>query len=50
MKRWLKDGQTVIGEFEDSVKKIVVWKWYDKDGQVFKSHKGFGIKEGYYIP
>lgn len=49
-KRWLKDGQTIIGEFEDSVRKRVVWKWYDKNGEVLKQQKGFGIKEGYYIP
>jgi hypothetical protein len=49
-KQWLNTGWTIVGEFEDSVRKRVVWKWYDKDGVVLKKQKGFGIKEGYYKP
>jgi antitoxin component YwqK of YwqJK toxin-antitoxin module len=49
-KRWLRDGQTMTGDVEDSAEKVIVWKWYDKNGVEFKREKSVGIREDYFIP
>ncbi|HET6256756.1 MAG TPA: hypothetical protein VFE32_21975 [Puia sp.] len=48
-KRWLQDGQTMTGDIEDSAKKLVVWKWFDKNGNELKKEISIGIKEDYFI-
>lgn len=35
-KRWLGDGRTITGVVEDSTRKIVVWKWNDRNGTELK--------------
>jgi hypothetical protein len=35
-KRWLDDGNILEGNFIDSNKKAVMWKWIDKSGKEIK--------------
>jgi antitoxin component YwqK of YwqJK toxin-antitoxin module len=50
-KRWLEGGQTITGTVIDSARKVVVWKWYDKNGRELKREKNIGvINVDYFIP
>ena len=36
-KEWLRDGQTLIGSYDEKPKPIIRWKWFDKNGKEIRT-------------
>ena len=49
-KKWLDNGNILFGNYYDNSEKIVVWKWFNKNGKQIKSKIAYAKLEGFAAP
>jgi antitoxin component YwqK of YwqJK toxin-antitoxin module len=49
-KKILRDGNSLLGQYSDSTRSTVVWKWYDKNNKLIKSKVDSGKNEMFISP
>lgn len=49
-KKWLDNGNILVGDFSDKSEKSVTWKWLDKNGRQIKSKVAYAKVEGFSAP
>jgi antitoxin component YwqK of YwqJK toxin-antitoxin module len=50
LKKWLKNGVTLSGNYIDLSKKKVLWQWFDSNGKLIKTKIDIETKDGFITP